>query len=119
MGRVTILSTVLLAWVLLAAGCVVESRCQVDYDCAAGEQCNAQSGKCFVECRTDNDCWVNGAYVGRHCVIGRCEFLFDERVAAQNFCLPVVNPRSSMAGQKLCLKDWEGRVVILYFGWLT
>ena len=117
--RRALCASALAAPLLVASGCVVDSRCQVDFDCAAGEQCSEKSGTCFVECRADTDCWMNGAYVGKHCLKGRCEFLFDERVAAQNFCLPVVNPRSASFGKQLCLKDLKGRVVLLYFAWLT
>jgi len=106
---------------LLWAGgpaCLVDSHCQADYDCAAGERCNRE-GRCFVECARDQDCYQNGAYIGKQCVANRCEFRFDERVAAPNFCLKVMNPKSALAGKDFCLASAKGKVVALYFGWLT
>ena len=115
-------------------GCIVNSQCQHDYDCSGGERCctttigcstagtSAASlrGQCFVECTRHQDCWPGGVTDnGKQCVGNRCEFRFDERVAALNFCLPVVNPASGKSGQQLCLSELKGKVVLLYFGWIT
>jgi len=106
------------------SGCMVESRCAADYDCAAGERCNltlgsAEYGSCFVECRTDQDCYLKGVYIGKHCVQSRCEFRYDERVRAPAFCMQVVNPKSSEFGKDWCLSNAKGKVTLLYFSWLT
>ncbi len=108
----------------LASGCMVQSRCAADYDCAADERCNltAESpgyGSCFVECRTDQDCYLGGVYFGKHCVQNRCEFRFDERVQAPPFCMKVVNPKSALFEKDFCLASAKGRVALLYFAWLT
>ena len=104
-------------------GCLVDSQCQADYDCRGGERCEKAAGQsqghCAVECTTDADCWVNGGYIGKDCVENRCQFRFDQRVAAPNFCLKVLNPRSSYYGQNFCLSSQRGKVVLLYFAWLT
>ncbi len=102
----------------LLGGCIVESQCHADYDCATDERCSAR-GACYVECRQDSDCWPNKVYDGKHCVAHRCEFSFDERIAAPSFCLEVANPASGLAGQELCLSSTRGKVVLLYFGWIT
>jgi hypothetical protein len=125
-----VVSRLLLVPVLAAAcsGCMVNSQCQHDYDCASAERCctaasgcstQASQGQCFVECTRHQDCWPNGNDNGKQCVANHCEFRFDERVAAINFCLPVVNPASGMAGQQLCLSDLKGKVVLLFWGWIT
>ena len=121
----------LLLLVALAAacsGCIVNSQCQHDYDCASSERCCttplgcstlAGQGQCFVECTRHQDCWNGGVDNGKQCVANRCEFRFDQRVAALGFCLPVVNPASGKSGQQLCLSELKGKVVLLYFGWIT
>ena len=107
------------ALVLGGAGCLVDSQCHADYDCNLPERCNGRTGQCFVECVRDTDCWTGGSDNGKQCVKSHCEFRFDERVAALPFCLPIVNPASGRAGQQLCLGDLKGKVVLLYFGWIT
>lgn len=108
----------------LASGCLVQSRCTADYDCASDERCNLTAsstgyGSCFVECRTDKDCYVGGSYLGKHCIQNRCEFRFDERVQAPSFCMKVVNPKSTLFEKDWCLASAKGRVTLLYFAWLT
>jgi hypothetical protein len=107
-----------------AGGCLVQSQCAADYDCASGERCNLSQGSesygsCYVECRTDQDCYLNGVYFGKHCVQSRCEFRFDERVQAPGFCMKVVNPKSTAFEKEWCLSGAKGKVTILYFAWLT
>ena len=107
----------------LSGGCLVDSMCQADYDCSEGERCQRPGGQltghCAVECTSDLDCYVNGAYIGKDCVQHRCQFRFDQRVAAPNFCLKVLNQPSSYYGQDFCLSAQKGKVVLLYFAWLT
>jgi hypothetical protein len=105
--------------VLGVGGCLVDSQCHADYDCTSPERCNGRTGQCAIECMTALDCWSSGVDNGKQCVSNRCEFRFDERVAALPFCLPIVNPASGRAGQQQCLADLKGKVVILYFGWIT
>ena len=109
----------LLALTLAWPGCVVRSRCQADYDCAAMESCDPGTGTCVVECTVDEDCLVQGVNLGKRCIDNRCEFLFDERVAAPDFCLEVVNPSSEYFGQDYCLDQQQGKVVMIYFGLLA
>jgi hypothetical protein len=104
---------------LPVAGCLVDSQCQADYDCSGSERCDHTTRHCVVECTTAVDCYVNGGYIGKDCVANRCQFRFDERVAAPNFCLKVINPRSSEYGQDFCLGSQRGKVLLLYFIWLT
>jgi hypothetical protein len=104
---------------LLTAGCLVQSRCEDDWDCDALQTCNKAQGTCGFQCANDQDCLQNGVYIGKECVDRQCIFKFDERVAAPNFCLRVANPKSSHYDQDLCLKQLKGKVVLLYFGWLT
>jgi hypothetical protein len=104
---------------LLQVTCLVDSRCQTDYDCTGGKRCSQATGQCILECRSNEDCWVQGAFIGKECWDHRCVFRFDERVAAPNFCMQVVNPRSQYFEDNLCLNDRLGKVVVLYFGWLT
>jgi hypothetical protein len=104
---------------LVAGGCIVDSRCQADYDCSGAERCDRTTGQCALECSAATDCYVGGQYIGKECLDHRCQFRFDERVAAPNFCLEVVNPRSALYGQDLCLSEQKGKVVLLYFAWLT
>ncbi len=101
---------------LLATGCMVESLCHSNHDCSADETCNLASGECYVQCTGDKDCHVAGKYVGKDCVSNRCQFRFDERMPAPNFCLNVVNPKSEHHGKKLCLEQLKGKVVYLFFG---
>ena len=108
-----------LVLVLAAGGCMVNSQCHVDYDCNSPQRCNAQSGQCFTECTRALDCWTGGVDNGKQCVLNRCQFRFDERVAALDFCQEIVNPASGKAGQQLCLSSLKGKVVLLYFGWIT
>ncbi len=102
---------------LLDGGCLVNSQCHADYDCNAPERC--RDGRCMIECNQSSDCWPGGIDNGKQCVRNRCEFRFDERVAALNFCETVANPASGKAGQRLCLQELKGKVVLLYFGWIT
>lgn len=104
---------------LLVAGCMVESLCHSNYDCSSDETCNLASGECYVQCTTDKHCHVNGAYVGKDCVDNRCQFRFDERMPAPNFCLNVVNPKSAYYGKQLCLSQLKGQVVFIFFGLMT
>lgn len=105
--------------VLTEEACLVDGRCQADYDCSSGERCDHTTGHCGVECTTDVDCYVNGAYLGKQCLANHCQFLFDERVDAPPFCLKVLNPRSSYHDQDFCLSAQKGKVLLLYFVWLT
>jgi hypothetical protein len=111
------------AMALLASGCLVNGQCYLDDDCHAPERCTAPCvgcvRQCLVECAGDQDCWPEHIDNGKRCVANRCEFRFDERVAALGFCEKVVNPNSGKAGQELCLPDLKGKVVLLYFGWVT
>ena len=102
---------------LLAGGCLVDSKCHSHSDCSSDETCNMETGGCYVQCNDDKDCLVQGSYVGKHCdQRHRCDFKFDERMDAPNFCLNVVNPKSQYAGTKLCLEQLKGKVVFIFFG---
>ena len=120
----TLILAASLALAGLTSGCLVQSQCAADYDCASDERCNltlgsTSYGSCFVECRVDKDCFVGGQYIGKHCVQNRCEFRFDERVQAPGFCMKVVNPKSTYFDKEWCLSSTKGRVTLLYFAWLT
>ncbi len=104
---------------LAGGGCIVDGQCQADYDCRGSERCNHATGHCEIECTTTVDCFVNGGDIGKECINSRCEFSYDKRVPAPNFCLKVLNPRSSYYGQNFCLSSQRGKVVLLYFAWLT
>ena len=108
--------TVALAACLLVGGCMVDSTCHSNYDCSSDETCNLATGQCFVQCTTDQHCHVKGAYVGKDCIENRCQFTFDERMPAPNFCLNVVNPKSAHYPKKLCLQQLQGKVVFIFFG---
>lgn len=101
-----------------ASGCLVDSRCRADHECSTGEVCNLGTGACYVECRADSDCTLGGLDVGRSCLGGKCQFRFDERVAAPDFCLKVHNPASTHAGSMRCLSQEKGNVVLLFFALL-
>lgn len=103
---------------LLATGCMVDSRCFFDSDCDGRQRCDSERG-CYVECTRDSDCLEDGANVGKRCVDQQCEFRLAERVAAPEFCLGVVNPRSPYSGQQLCLSRLRGKVVFVYFALLA
>lgn len=107
------------ALALLAGGCMVNSLCHSDQDCDPGQRCNTQTFQCFIECRVDQDCYSGGQDVGKDCIDGRCTFVLDQRRPAPEFCLEVVNPRSSYFGQDLCLSQLQGKVVLIYFAQLT
>jgi hypothetical protein len=99
------------ATALAASGCLVQSRCQSDYDCEGRQVCGA-AGDCYLECVTHNDCLTKGMI----CLDNRCEITGD-RIKAQNFCLKVVNKSAkSYYGKQLCLEALEGKVVLIYFG---
>lgn len=115
LGSVAALAAVAAAG-LLVAGCMVDSICHSNYDCSSDETCNLVSGACYVQCTTQQHCYVNGAYVGKDCVDNRCQFKFDERTPAPNFCLDVANPKSAFHGKKLCLNQLKGQVVFIFFG---
>jgi hypothetical protein len=117
--RAILLSLTATLAALGGGGCLVDSQCQSDYDCTEGQRCERSSGQCAYECTTNHDCWVGGAYIGKECMDRRCVFRFGERVAAPNFCMQVVNPRSASFGRDFCLADQQGKVVALYFAWLT
>jgi len=100
-------------------GCLVQSRCQSHVDCNGNESCDRATGQCRVECTTDTDCYVNGMPVGKECINYRCDFPFGERRSAPEFCLGVVNPKSSFHGQELCLSQLKGKVVMIFFALLV
>ena len=104
---------------LAEGGCLVHSRCQTDDDCNGDESCDRQDGECRVECVTDRDCWVGEVYVGKECFHHRCQFRLDERVKAPDFCLAVVNPKSSYYNKQLCLSQLKGKVVLTFYGLLA
>jgi hypothetical protein len=126
-SRLHALALSLCALAAACSGCIVSSQCQHDFDCTGSERCCttarcstlASQGQCFVECTRHQDCWTGGVDNGKQCVENRCEFRFDQRVAALSFCLPVINPASGKSGQQLCLSELKGKVVMLYFGWIT
>jgi Cys-rich repeat protein len=118
-GRPAALAFVLTTAVALDAGCLVESQCRADYDCPSGQSCNSRSGACYLECSEERDCYVNGASVGKSCSQNKCRYLFDERVAAPDFCLADVNPKSTTHGSSVCLSALKGKVVLLFFGLLA
>lgn len=113
------LCLVALGLVLTEGACLVDGHCQADYDCSGSERCDRVTGHCAVECTKDSDCYVGGGYIGKECVANHCQFRFDERVTAPNFCLKVLNPRSSYYAQSFCLSAQKGKVMLLYFAWLT
>ena len=98
------------------AGCMVDSRCQSDFDCGGDERCNHETGACFLECASDSDCQHQGVDIGKRCVASRCNFVLDERVPAPPFCLPAVNPASGVEGQQICIDQHKGKVILLFFG---
>jgi peroxiredoxin len=108
------------ALALSLVGCLVDSGtyCRSHAQCPGNESCDPLTSRCRVECETDEDCKVNGMYVGKECASNRCEFRYDERVSAPNFCSDVANAKSSYHGQQLCLADLKGKVVLIYFGQL-
>ena len=105
--------------VLLCGGCLVQSRCQTHADCPGDESCDEGTGRCLLECEVDEDCWRGGMPVGTVCIGHRCDFPWGERIKAPQFCLEVVNPKSSYQGQELCLAALEGKVVLLFFSLLA
>jgi hypothetical protein len=100
---------------LLQSGCLVEgiSYCQSQHDCTENLWCNPKSHTCELECAQDTDCWEKGK-PGWNCIDNRCQ-LPGERVKAQNFCLEVVNPKSSYYEKDLCLEELKGKVVLIFF----
>lgn len=118
MTRPWIIIAVAAAAGLATTGCLVDSRCAGDHECSVGETCNMMSGECYVQCRADQDCYVGGAYAGKKCINNRCDFRYDERGPAPNFCLDVVNPKSSLYNSSVCLSKLRGKVVYLFFGLL-
>lgn len=114
--RLTAVGAVAAAAVALT-GCFVSSVCHSNDDCELNESCNLSAGVCFSECSRDEDCRTAGGLdMGKYCQRGRCQFRLDERVAAPNFCLDVVNPNSAEHGTKHCLADDKGEVVLVFFG---
>jgi hypothetical protein len=119
MRRTLILGPVLAA-ALLSGGCLVQGQCQTHADCLGDESCDQQTHECRVECETDMDCWAERT-PGMVCVDHRCDFSRNAgaRVNAPDFCLDVVNPKSSYYGKELCLKDLRGKVVMVFFALLV
>ena len=117
--RVSIFAPLLVA-TALSGGCLVQSQCQTHADCVGDESCDSVTHQCRVECETDAECWVERT-PGMVCVAHRCDFPHGvgERVKAPEFCLDVVNPKSSYYGQELCLQDLQGKVVMIFFALLA
>jgi len=103
---------------LWSAGCLVHGLCHTDEDCVGNETCD-NSGECRVQCTGDTDCYVNGQPVGKECFHFRCQWRLDERVTAPDFCLDVVNPKSSHYNKNLCLSALKGKVVLIYFALMS
>lgn len=106
---------------LLAGGCIVDSsygQCAADGECPGGEICELTTGQCYLQCSGDADCFVNGQPAGKTCQSNRCVFSLSDRVPAPNFCLKVVNPKSTHYNKSLCLEQLKGKVVMMYFGLL-
>lgn len=108
-----LLLTLCSSMALVATGCMVNGLCHSDQDCDPGKRCNTRTFECYTECRISSDCDL-----GKQCIEGRCTFVLDQRRPAPDFCLEVVNPRSSYHDQELCLAQLEGKVVLIYFALL-
>jgi hypothetical protein len=83
-------------------------------DCVLPETWDSNSRTCRVDCLKDSDCRIQGM----QCLKNRCQFS-SERIAAANFCLEVINPKSSYLGKELCLNALQGKVVAIFFGLLA
>ena len=116
-----LIPVLLMATLTLAGGCIVDAsygKCAADGDCPGGEICELSTGQCYMQCKTDSDCFMAGVPTGKTCKDNRCVFSMSDRVPAPNFCLKVVNPRSAYYGKDLCLNQLKGKVVMMYFGLL-
>jgi hypothetical protein len=107
-----------LAAALLFGGCFVDGLCSVDDECEGAKIC--KDYRCVLDCTGDEDC---PAGIPHRCATrptGKRQCLLDlaKRVAAPDFCLQVVNPRSQYHGKDLCLSQLRGKVVMLYFAQL-